>query len=182
MNLDAIADTLRNGGVIAYPTEAVWGLGCLPECEAAVQSILALKNRSWTKGLILVASQIEQVQAYTNLSNSQKAEIKKSESKSITFLVPKSKKAPLWITGEHQKIAIRISDHPAIQAICERLKSSLVSTSANPSGKPPAISQQMVIEYFPDGLDGTYYGDVGGQLNVSEIRDLVTGEIIRGGT
>jgi len=180
MSLDSIEIVLSKGGVIAYPTEAVWGLGCLPESEAAVQRILKLKDRSWVKGLILVASDIEQILPYVILTNAQKVEIEDSRLAAITYLMPKSKNAPSWITGKNHKIAIRISTHPAIRDICGRLNTSLVSTSANPSGKPPAVNQLMVDQYFPLGIDECYSGDIGTQRHVSEIRDLVTGEVVRG--
>jgi len=180
MSLDSLEAILKSEGVIAYPTEAVWGLGCLPQCETAVQRILKLKNRSWRKGLILVASEIEQILPFVVLNHSQKAEIEKSRPQSITYLIPKSDHAPSWITGEHDTIAIRISQHPAIQDICGRMNSTLVSTSANSSGDPPAVSQMTVERYFPEGIDEFYPGDVGDQIDVSEIRDLVTGDILRG--
>lgn len=183
-DIDSIELCLRKGGVIAYPTEAVWGLGCLPESEQAVRKILELKQRSWKKGLILVAANPDQIHAYVQvLSKKQKStllHLESNGSSAVTYLIPKSDNAPLWISGESEKIAIRISLHPIIKLLCDKLNSPLVSTSANTSGNPAARSREEVESYFPVGLDGISPGELGNQSSVSKILDIDSGELFRG--
>ena len=128
---------VRNGGVIAYPTEAVWGLGCDPWHAEAVERLLELKDRPMHKNRL-----------------------------------------PEWISGQHNSVALRVSDHPQVRALC-RLTGPLVSTSANPAGRPSARSRLRVEQYFPGQLDAVLGGALGGRKNPSLIRDLITGDVIR---
>ncbi|MFT7688307.1 MAG: L-threonylcarbamoyladenylate synthase [Candidatus Azotimanducaceae bacterium] len=183
---DSLERCLRRGGVIAYPTEAVWGLGCLPGSEQGVRKILELKGRSWEKGLILVAANINQVRPYINdsyltlLSENKWAE--PLDSSAVTYLVPKSESVPMWLSGKSEKIAVRISSHPFVKKLCEKLGSALVSTSANTANNPAAMNRAEVERYFPSGLDQICFGELGSQLSVSRIVDLESGKIIRGET
>lgn len=178
-----LAKALQDGAVIAYPTEAVWGLGCLPAHEAAVNRLLALKKRPWQKGLILIASRIEQIMPYIKpLEPGALEELQLNWPGPITYLLPASEKTPYWIRGKHEKVAIRVTAHPLCRAICDELGQPIVSTSANPAGKPPAKSLIRLRQYFGDSLDHIVPGDLGGNVSPSEIRDLITGEVIRGAT
>lgn len=178
--LDLTVSILRSSGVIAYPTEGVWGLGCIPEDEQAVSRILRLKQRSWQEGLILAASDIGQVEPFLEgIDDSLRRTLEDAWPGPITYLVPDNGVAPIWITGGRDRVALRVSTHPVIRAICEKLDCAIVSTSANPSGKPPARTGLRVRQYFPRGIDYIVPGKLGDNPGASEIRDLVTGEIIR---
>lgn len=174
-----MAGVVRAGGVIAYPTEAVWGLGCDPWNEAAVLRLLDLKSRPMRKGLILVAGSIAQ---FDFLLHDLPADWLKPLSSSWpgpnTWLVPHQNRLAEWITGEHDSVALRVSDHPLIGELCA-LTGPLVSTSANPAGRPSARSRLRVEQYFHGRLDGVLGGSLGGRRNPSLIRDLATGNVIR---
>jgi L-threonylcarbamoyladenylate synthase len=173
------ARVVRNGGVIAYPTEAVWGLGCDPWHDEAVERLLALKDRPVHKGLILVAADIQQFDfLLEDLPEIWLARLAGSWPGPNTWLVPHQNRLPEWISGQHDSVALRVSDHPQVQALC-RLTGPLVSTSANPAGRPAARSRLRVEQYFPRQLDKVLGGTLGGRKNPSLIRDLITGDVIR---
>lgn len=172
--------TLHNGGVIAYPTEAVWGLGCDPHNEQAVLRLLALKKRDWRKGVILVASDIEQLAPYLRGLDAEKhAALRASWPGPNTWLVPDNGVAPSWITGGQPTLAVRVSAHPLVAALCRAFGGTIVSTSANIAGDPPARNIKDVIRYFGDGIDVIVPGRVGGADKPTQIRNLMTGEICR---
>jgi L-threonylcarbamoyladenylate synthase len=170
---------LRAGGVIAYPTEAVWGLGCNPWKPEAVERLLMLKQRPVRKGLILIAGDIEQFDFLLwDLPEGQLAKLRLSWPGPNTWLVPHQDRLPPWITGEHDTVAIRVTNHPLVRQLCE-ITGPLVSTSANPGGRPPARSRLRIEQYFGGELDDVVNGALGGQRNPSIIRDLKTERIIR---
>lgn len=175
-----VAAKLRRHEVIAYPTEGVWGLGCIPESMEAVSRILALKRRSWEAGLILVAGTMEQVEPYLEGISVGEMDILASVWPApVTFLVPDCGVAPEWIRGHHNTVALRVSAHPIIQSICAALGQPIVSTSANPAGRKPACDQLRLRQYFPEGIDYIVPGELGGNEGASEIRILRTGEVVR---
>ncbi|ROR98988.1 translation factor SUA5 [Sinobacterium caligoides] len=175
-------ETISCGGVIAYPTEAVWGLGCDPENALAVEQLLALKGRSVDKGLIMVAANIEQLAPYlTDISAAQRQSLEASWPGPNTWLVADNGRVPAWIRGRHDSVALRVSSHPLVVALCQRFGGPIVSTSANPQGKPSARSALQVRRYFAGYLDGIAPGCVGGAKTASTIRELASGRIIRAG-
>ncbi len=171
---------IREGAVIAYPTEGVWGLGCLPDDKRAVSRIFELKRRSWQEGLILVASDMEQIAPFLEgLDETQRQSLERTWPGPVTWLVPDNGRAPAWITGRHDRVALRVSSHPVIRGICDLLDEPIVSTSANPAGRPPARTLLRLRQYFPHGIDYIFPGELGDARGASEIRDLLTGEIVR---
>lgn len=174
------AKQLRLGGVIAYPTEAVWGLGCNPFDEQAVLRLLALKERSVDKGLILIASDIAYFEPFINhLNDLQRQRLKNTWPGPVTWLVPNNGLAPPWITGNFTGVALRVTAHPVAAGLSKAFGAPIVSTSCNLQGQPAARSLSDVRRYFGNQLDGITSGTVGKRTNPSEIRDLVTGEIVR---
>ncbi|MGB4072212.1 L-threonylcarbamoyladenylate synthase [Pseudomonas sp.] len=173
------AQVVRRGGVIGYPTEAVWGLGCDPWDELAVERLLALKDRPVHKGLILVAADIEQFDfLLDDLPEIWLARLAGSWPGPNTWLVPHQHRLPEWITGQHDSVALRVSAHPLVRELCA-LTGPLVSTSANPGGRPAARSRLRVEQYFPGQLDKVLGGALGGRKNPSLIRDLISGDVVR---
>lgn len=173
------AQVVRSGGVIAYPTEAVWGLGCDPWNDEAVERLLALKDRPVHKGLILVAAEIEQFDfILEDLPEIWLARLAGSWPGPNTWLVPHQNRLPEWISGQYSSVALRVSDHPQVRALC-RLTGPLVSTSANPARRPSARSRLRVEQYFPGQLDAVLGGALGGRKNPSLIRDLISGDVVR---
>lgn len=167
------------GGIIAYPTEAVFGLGCLPMYEHPVRRILRLKQRSVRKGLILVAANIEQLYAFVDFSMVKNLQaIHDSWPGPVTWLIPARHVTPHWLTGCHKTLGVRVSSHPLVQSLCEKL-GPIVSTSANPKGANPARSGRRVRSYFQSKVDYVIPANITNTLNPTEIRDALTGDIIR---
>lgn len=174
------ARILRAGGVIAYPTEAVWGFGCDPRDRAAVVHLLEIKQRDWRKGLILIASDFEQVQPF--VADVCRAKLKPAFATwpgAVTWLLPASAKAPHWITGGREQIAVRVTAHPAAAALCGEYGGAIVSTSANIARRAPARTLMQLRRNFGDQLDFILPGELGGQSTPTPIRELGTGRILR---
>ena len=154
VNIQRAAQLLHLGGVIAYPTEAVWGLGVDPFNAMAVKQLLLLKQRSVDKGLIVVAANIEQLACYLlDLTMKQRQQLEKSWPGPITWLVPNRHGFPSWISGQHDKVALRVSNHEVVQGLCLAFGGPIVSTSANPQGKCPPRFGWQVRRYFKQDVD-----------------------------
>ena len=173
-------EQIRAGHVIAYPTEAVFGLGCDPHNESAVRKLLSLKGRRESAGLVLIASEFSQLTAW--IAATDEALLDKAMQAwpgPVTWLFPRSAGVPDFIAGEHDTIAVRITAHEPSRALCTAFGGALVSTSANHSAAAPARSAAEVEAYFGHYLGGILTGALGGAENPSEIRDLATGEVLR---
>lgn len=182
LTVPAAAGLLRRGGVLAYPTEAVWGLGCDPFDEAAVLRLLALKQREVDKGLILIAASLAQFDGLLDweaLPRERRAEVVASWPGPHTWIVPATPRVPRWITGAHDGVAVRVSAHPGVVALCTAFDAPLVSTSANPAG----AAAPTTLAGFDPGLraavDGILAGDTGGRDRPSDIRDARSGARLR---
>ncbi|OTA17674.1 L-threonylcarbamoyladenylate synthase TsaC [Xenorhabdus beddingii] len=180
---DEIITALKEEKVIAYPTEAVFGLGCDPDSENAVQELLALKNRSWEKGLILIADNYERLCSYIDdeqLSELQKETVFSSWPGPVTWVMPAKKTTPKWLTGKFSTLAVRVTAHPLVKQLCSLYGKPLVSTSANLSGLAPCRNSEAVRQQFGNRIP-VLEGEVGGRKNPSEIRDALTGQLYRQG-
>jgi L-threonylcarbamoyladenylate synthase len=181
--LDTAVATLKQGGVLAYPTEAVWGLGCDPFNQQAVLKLLALKQRPMAKGLILIAANVEQVAPYLQLLTSQERErVIETWQNSVqptTWVVPVNPDFPEWIRGEHLSVAIRVSAHSPVQALCSAFGGAVISTSANISGQATAQNPEQIVSVFDGGVDYILPASLGGQKNPSQIRDARSGAVLR---
>lgn len=175
------AQCLKAGGVIAYPTEAVWGLGCDPWNAEAVEQILALKDRPEHKGVILVAASVGQVaHLFDPLEPALQQQAEQYWPGPVTCLVPDPEgQVPEWIRGHHRAVAVRVSAHPLVQRLCRAFGGPIVSTSCNPAAREPARRPWQVARYFGDALDFTLPGRLGEQRQPSRIIDLVTGRQLR---
>ena len=167
----------ENGSVFAYPTEAVYGLGCDPENEQAVLRLLEIKQRPIDKGLILVAAEFSQVEKY--LRPLCKEQLKFTQPSETTYIYPALESAPKWLTGDFNSLAVRISKHPVIREICAEFNSAIVSTSANPAGAAPTKNAQQASMIFGDRIDAIFDGETGDLDKPTEIRDSISGQIIR---
>lgn len=176
-NIRQAAQCVKQGGIIAYPTEAVYGLGCDPYQPEAVYRLLDLKNRPVEKGLILVGSDISQFNNLIEpLSTEQKQLISNN---SLTSWIVPAANAPYWLRGNHRSLAIRLSSHPLVKQLCQTLGQPLVSTSANPAGKSPARNSLQTRHYFHRQLDIILHSATGHLTQPTEIRDLLSNNIIR---
>ena len=174
------AKILHAGGVVAYPTEAVWGLGCDPENSRAVARLLELKRRSPAAGLILLAADIEQLApCLDGLTRSMRTRLEESWPGPVTWLVPDIGAVPPWVRGAHDTVALRVTAHPVAAALCRFFGGPLVSTSANRSGCRPARRMFQVHRFLRGGADCVLPGALGGQLRPTAILNLATGEEVR---
>lgn len=167
------------GGVIAYPTEAVYGLGCDPWNAEAVAKVLYLKQRPPEKGLIVIASEIEQLEDLISFPDrATQQRVFASWPGPHTWLLPAKDECPVWLTGNHDTLAVRITAHPICQALCS-MAGPLVSTSANRSDKQPARTAWKVQMMFGDEIDYILHGVTGSEAQPSTITDALTGTRLR---
>jgi len=181
-SLRQAAKILQKGGVIAYPTEAVYGLGCDPLNETAVHQLLQLKQRDPGKGLILVADDIARIEPFIKpLSNTERNQLNETWPGPVTWLIPVQDWVPTWLTGWHSNLAVRVTAHPMTASLCRLANMPIVSTSANLAGHHPARTSLQVRQQFNTQLDAIVSGHTNSNANPSIIRDLITGQIIRPG-
>ena len=176
---EKVIDILKQGGVIAYPTEAVYGLGCDPFNEAAVEKILAIKARPRHKGVILIAASVSQIVPLIDVSEGCLAKAQATWPGPVTWLFPAAKTVPEWIRGEHASVALRVTDHPIAKAICQQFGGPIVSTSANLSGEVPLREYAEVEKLFASKVDFVVPGAVGDLDKPTVIRDVQTGSVVR---
>lgn len=180
-HLRQVAHALQAGSVVAYPTEAVFGLGCHPLHGPAVQRLLALKGRQLSKGVILIAADFDQLRPFVgDITDDQLALLQASWPGPVTWVVPAAPHVPAWLTGGRQTLAVRVTDHPVASALCRAAGMPLVSTSANRSGRPPARTTLQVRLRCP-GVDLIVAGQTAGRAKPTAIRDLSTGKVLRPG-
>ncbi len=172
---------LHNNGVIAYPTESVWGLGCNPNQEIALQRLLDLKQRPAHKGLILIAGNIKQFEfLLKDLPQTQIDLMKNSWPGPVTWLVPHNNRVHPLVHGQFSTVAIRVSDHKIVQQLCTQFGGPIVSTSANLSGQPTVLNAIQAHKFLGPQLDFIVSGPLGHSQTPSRIIDLQSGQIIRG--
>lgn len=182
-HLQQATHILDAGGIIAYPTEAIYGLGCDPLLESAVLRLCAIKQRPLEKGLILIASDFKQLKPFlAKLDKKLKRKVKKSWPGPTTWLLPAHPGTPHWLCGAHSTIAVRVTAHPVAAALCRAFGSPLVSTSANLSLHPAARTPLRVQQIFGDQIDMVVHGATGDLQRPTEIRDGSSGKIIRPGS
>jgi L-threonylcarbamoyladenylate synthase len=180
--LKQAARVLGRGGIVAYPTEAVYGLGCNPLDRDAVQRLLRLKGRRTDKGLILIAAEISQIERFlAPVAPEIMQRVLAAWPGPVTWLWPARKDCPRWLTGAHHTLAVRVTAHPLAADLCREAGMALVSTSANRSGRPPARAALSVRRSFGHALDFVLAGPVGGLAKPTEIRDALTGAVVRAG-
>lgn len=171
---------LARGGVVAYPTEAVFGLGCDPANPAAVERVLALKGRASAKGLILIAAERAQLAPWLGpFDAAVEARLTHTWPGPVTWLLPAAPDCPPHVRGEHDTVAARVTAHPVAAALCRHWGGALISTSANRAGGEPARSAGEVEALFGTEVDFIVGGATGGAARPTPIRDARTGATIR---
>jgi L-threonylcarbamoyladenylate synthase len=175
------ADCLLAGGLIAHPTEAVWGLACLPQFPATVARLLEAKQRHPAKGLILVAHDEHCFEALlAPLSLSQRTHMRESWPGPVSFVVPDPMAwSPEWVRGSHNSVAIRVSRHPLTRELSRLVKGPLITSSANPAGAAPALTALQARRYFGESLDYYLAGATDGESRPSRIIDVISGKTFR---
>lgn len=179
--LSNFIESVEYGAVFAYPTEAVFGLGCDIRNIKSIKRILDLKKRNTSKGLIVMSDNIEKVRDLIDDNHFKLFVENNSNATPTTWLCPASNIVSPEITGSSKKIAIRITRHEVSKTICRVLNSPIISTSANKSGEKPILKQEEIENSFKDKIDYIIDGKVGDSKKPSRIIDLVTKEVIREG-
>jgi len=184
IDLSNALKVLNTQGVISYPTEAVFGLGCDPDSPIAIEKVLQLKKRPASKGLILIAANIEQLQNYADfslLNNEQRDVIEKTWPGPFTWIIPAQKSLSKLVSGDFESVAVRVSDHPIVQQLCCQFGKPIISTSANLSGLEPCTTSQQVAEMFAKQplLETIIDAPVSGLANPSQIHDALSGKRLR---
>ena len=135
---------LKNGAVVSFVTDTVWGVGCLPNSEKGAENIYELKNRDRTKPLILMSDSVEHLLPYVkNINNSAEKLIKKYFPGALTLIFEKTDLAPDYITSYRNTVGIRVPDNPVFKRLCEVVEGHvLATTSANLSSFPPATGYE----------------------------------------
>jgi L-threonylcarbamoyladenylate synthase len=177
--LNRFAHAVSQGAIFGYPTDTIWGFGCHPLIASSVARILQIKNRSADKGLILLSSRLEYCAAYVGLDSEHLKPVLSTTDHPTTWLVPASGNCPLWIRGNNLTVAIRITDHPLLEFLCDRLETPIVSTSANRSSKATARNSMQMHKQFGDELDFIVSGFATGSNRPSEIKSLLNGTTAR---
>jgi L-threonylcarbamoyladenylate synthase len=170
---------LKAGAVIAYPTEAVYGLGCDPLNEAAVMTLLDIKQRPVEKGLILIASSLEQLRPYLVLDQAIIDRITPTWPGPVTWAIPAQPWVPKWLTGEHDSLAVRVTNHPIARDLCAQFGSPLISTSANPTTQPAIKESRKLLKIFAGADIFIVHGKIGELRQETAIYDAVSGKRLR---
>ena len=179
-NFSAAITALQSGGVIAFPTESVFSLGCDPFNHDAVTKVLQLKQRPIDKGFILIAADWSQVDHLVHTIPPQAlARVLATWPGPVTWTFPCTDEVPEWVRGAHDTVAIRITDHPICANLCIQSGGPIISTSANVNGEAPATDELALNLVFPEGIDCLVPGKLGGRSAPTPILDAVTGEVYR---
>lgn len=178
-HLLSAAQIIQAGGVVAYPTESVYGLGCDPFNRNAVEQLLAIKQRPVSKGLILIGESVAQLAPYLRLTERQATQLQQQWPAPVTYLIDASDRLPAWVRGQHRKVAVRVPDHPLARQLCQLVGQPIISTSANISGRPAARTRYQVARQLGDQLDFIVSGACDRAAKPSTIIDLESGRTVR---
>lgn len=177
LSIAKAADVLLGGGVIAYPTEGVFGLGCMADDDDAVLRLLRIKRRDPRKGLILIAADKSQLDDWIDPDGS--ALPAADAAHPTTWIAPAKRHVSELVKGAHAGLAVRLTSNPTAAAICDAVSAPIVSTSANVAGMPVARNRFVLRRQFGEIVDFIVPGDCGPASGPSEIRDLATGDVLR---
>lgn len=171
---------LKNNGVIAYPTEAVYGFGCDPHSEIAVRKLNHIKQRADNKGYILLAAEVQQILPYIALSlDDMPTAVLDSWPGHVTWIFPASVQAPASVIHPDKTVAVRVTAFPTARALINAFGKPIISTSANLAGMAPLTQAEQVTTLFDKQVDYIMQAPVGNATRPSEIRQALTGKIIR---
>ncbi|OED37435.1 hypothetical protein AB833_23740 [Chromatiales bacterium (ex Bugula neritina AB1)] len=175
------AAAVHSGALIAYATEGVFGLGCDPLNSTALQQLLDLKQRDAGKGLIVIASNRQQLEPLVGpVSANIEAKLNASWPGPVTWILPcRTDKVPAQLTGNFNTIATRVTAHPITAALCDACDHALVSTSANISGRPACTTADQVAQCFANDLAYILDPPVGNLTGPTPIFDGATGLQLR---
>ncbi len=178
--LENAVTALRAGGVIAYPTEYCYGLGCDPQNDQALQRLIQIKQRRAEQGVILIAAELEHVYRYAELDSLALAEkIIASWPGPNTWLLPIKESVSDWVKGRHSTVAMRVTAHHTSRLLCQKFGGAVVSTSANRHGQKALLGAPEIDSVMGVELDYIIDAPLGGASAPSVIKHGVSGERIR---
>ena len=177
--LNRLSHAISRGAVFGYPTDTIWGFGCHPLIRHSVERILEIKRRSPNKGLILLSSKLDYCYDYIDADPHELEPMRHPCARPTSWLVGASEFCPAAIRGGFPTVAIRITGHPLIQALCDSLQAPIVSTSANRAGRSPVRSALQMRKQFDAELDYIVTGFSAGSGRPSEIKFLHDGASVR---
>lgn len=179
-DLDAAVAALRDGGIVLHPAEAVWGLACDAHDAGAVAAVYALKQRPAGKGLILVADGFHRLAPLlAPVPDDRMRAVAASWPGPHTWVFPASRDCPPWLAGERGSLAVRVTAHAPLRALCAAFAGPLVSTSANRSGQPAPRTLEEVDAAVRAGVAAILPGTTAGLDRPTPVRDVLTGETLR---
>lgn len=182
LSYDEAATALKNGEIIAYPTEGVYGFAADAMNETAVKNVLSLKDRSASKGFIVMAASLEKLSPLIKpLTEEQSQTLLESLRGGFryTWIVPATDDCPEYLRGQFTTLAVRVTNHPDALALCDRMPVGVVSTSANLHKEVPLETPEAIMEIFGNRIAGVMMGKVGGLSSPTRIVHLESGDIIR---
>lgn len=171
---------LRRGEIIAYPTEAVYGLGCDPMNQQALKKLLLLKQRAADKGLIVVGADYSHIAPYVAMTQEELPEIiNNSWPGPYNWVLPAPSSSSNLLTGQYVTQAVRVSAHPVVKELCVGFGGGIVSTSANITNQASCTTQEELQDSFFSGVAGIVSGDIGEELQPCSIRQYNSTKVIR---
>ncbi len=171
---------IQAGGLLIYPTEGVYGIGCDPHNSEAINKLINLKKRNPNKGIILIASDFAMFEAFIKpLSNEILEQISKYKSDPVSWIVPATEHCPGPLTGNRSTLAIRVSSHPFVQSLCKQLGHAITSTSANVSGQNPINNAKELNKAFGFAVDYIVPLPVGSLGKPTPLFDAISGQQLR---
>jgi len=172
------AHIVKNGGVIAYPTDTIYGLGCDPFDPDAIEKINRIKQRPLNKHFILLAGDVKQLRRLIQINTDQEKTLTQN-TLPTSWIVKASEDAPSWLTDSSGNLTIRISNDDNVQRLCRALGHAIISTSANISGKSPAKNSFALHKYFHHKVDKILLANKKPSAKASRIIRLCDNQIIR---
>ncbi|MEW5965600.1 MAG: Sua5/YciO/YrdC/YwlC family protein [Pseudomonadota bacterium] len=177
--VDTLRAHLRRGGLVAYPTESCYGLGCDPRNVRALKRLVALKGRSAAKGMLLISDSFKRLAPFVGaLKAADRARMAKTWPGPVTWVVPAASACPALLTGGRPTIAVRVTAHAGAARLCRELGMALVSTSANKTGQKPAKTASECRRIFGSRVR-VLAGRIGARKRPSTLIDLATGTVLR---
>lgn len=152
-DLNDTKTTLAQGGIILYPTDTIWGLGCDATNEEACQRILALKKRPENKSFILLVDGFQMLERYVPEFPAVCYDLVDTAIRPLTIVYPTSKGLAPSVVAEDGSVGIRITQDPICLALIRSMKKPLVSTSANLSGEAVPANFAQIPEVIKKGVD-----------------------------
>lgn len=152
-DINQALETLKNGGLILYPTDTIWGIGCDATNAEAVEKVFALKGRDKNKTMLVLLHNDNQLASYVREIPEVAYELIEATDRPLTIIYSDAKNLAPNAIAEDGSIGIRVVNHPFCQQLLQRFRKPIISTSANISGQPTATNFDEISEEIKNGVD-----------------------------